>query len=279
MDVASATTDQLITAILGTELTNLYPAEHTTVAEPVLRVTKLSGAVTRDVSFVASRGEVLGLTGLVGDGFEEIIGLCFGARRGEGTVEVKGNEVDQNRLRPRHAMTMGMAYIPADRGTSSGLMEASAAENLTMATLRHYWRSGRMAYSAEREDAIEAMRRVGVRPLSPNLPLGSFSGGNQQKLILAKWLLTRPHVLFLHEPTNGVDIGAKKTLFDLINRAAQDGCCVVIASSEYEDLAHLCHRVIVVKNGTVAGELTGDRLTTDSITHHCLASSAASATS
>lgn len=279
MDVASATTDDLITAILGTELTNLYPSEHTAVAEPVLRVTNLGGTDTQDVSFVASRGEILGLTGLVGDGFEEIIALCFGASRGEGKVEVKGKEVDQNWLRPRRAMGMGMAYIPADRATSSGLMAASAAENLTMATIRRYWRSGRMAYSEERKDAIEAMRRVGLRPLSPNLPLGSFSGGNQQKLILAKWLLTHPHVLFLHEPTNGVDVGAKKTLFDLINRAAQDGCSVVIASSEYEDLAHLCHRVIIVKNGAVSGELTGDQLTTEAITHRCLASTAAPAAS
>jgi ribose transport system ATP-binding protein len=176
-------------------------------------------------------------------------------------------------------MSMGMAYIPADRATSSGLMAASAAENLTMATMRRYWRSGRMAYSEEHKDAIEAMRRVGLRPLAPDLPLSSFSGGNQQKLILAKWLLTRPHVLFLHEPTNGVDVGAKKTLFDLINRAAQDGCSVVIASSEYEDLAHLCHRVIVIKNGAVSGELTGDQLTTDAITHRCLASTATPATS
>jgi ribose transport system ATP-binding protein len=276
MDIASVTPDDLVTAILGTELTNLYPQEHTTVAEPVLRVTNLSGTETRGVSFVASRGEILGLTGLVGDGFEEIISLCFGATRGAGEIELKGETVEQGWLRPRRAMGLGMAYIPADRTTSSGLMAASASENLTMATMGHYWRSGRMAHADERNEAMETLSRVGLQPLDPDLPLGSFSGGNQQKLILAKWLLTHPHVLFLHEPTNGVDVGAKKTLFELINRAAKDGCCVVIASSEYEDLAHLCHRVLIVKNGSVSRELSGNQLTTDAITHHCLTSTAVS---
>ena len=237
----------------------------------------MTGEVLSGVSFAVGRGEILGITGLVGGGFDEVVRQCFGAASvpGSGTVRVGDSVVAQSHMTPERAMKLGVAFIPSDRRRAGGIMTASALENVTMANLSRFSSLGRLRHRALRRSGAASMADVGVTPLDPELLFSSFSGGNQQKIIFAKWLRREPRVLLLHEPTHGVDIGAKRVLFSLIQGAASRGAAVVIASAEYEDLAHLCHRVLVVHDGQVRNELRDNTLTLNHILQACLTTSAA----
>jgi ribose transport system ATP-binding protein len=148
-------------------------------------------------------------------------------------------------------------------------------ENVTLPTIRRYFARGRLHLRRERTHVAEVLRRFKVLPSSPGRPLGTLSGGNQQKALLAKWFELEPRVLLLHEPTQGVDVGAKQAIFQLVSDVAARGVAVVLASAEYEDLSRLCHRVIVFRNGRAAAELQGALLTEDRIVEQCMLSQAA----
>lgn len=274
--IAETTKQELVTAILGVEMDELYPdLSPPTSGEIALAVDGLNGGRLRGLSFEVRPGEILGLTGLVGGGFEDVVHQCFGAvpGRGSGTVTFGGASYGEARLNPERAMANGAAFIPSDRRRAGGVMAATALENITMADLGRFSRLGRLRHRRLRESGIASMADVEVTPLAPDLPFARFSGGNQQKMIFAKWLRRNPRVLLLHEPTHGVDIGAKRRLFSLIQAAAAEGAAVVIASAEYEDLAHLCHRVLVVHDGLVETELRDRTLTVNNILQACLVKS------
>jgi ribose transport system ATP-binding protein len=276
-DVQDMTKQALITQILGVEMDQLYPdLAPPSSSEAVLEVTDLRGGLLRGISFQVGRGEILGITGLVGGGFDEVVRRCFGAAhtRGTGTVTFGAAAFSQAKVTPALAMKHGAAFIPSDRRRAGGVMTATALENVTMADLESYSTLGRIRHRRLRETGIASMADVGVTPLDPDLPFSSFSGGNQQKMIFAKWLRREPQILLLHEPTHGVDVGAKRVLFSLIQDAAAQGAAVVIASAEYEDLAHLCHRVLVVHDGRVETELRDKTLTMNHILQACLTKSA-----
>jgi ribose transport system ATP-binding protein len=258
----------MVNAIVGFELEELYPEPRDReVMQRAIHVESLGGRVARDVSFELRKGEILGLTGLVGMGWEEVPYLLFGAEASTGgTITIADAEtVDASTLTPRRALSQGIALLPADRRRDSGVAEASATENLTLPTLARHFIRGRLRTADERRYADRKMREYQVSPLSPNAALGTFSGGNQQKVLLAKWLETTPAVLMLHEPTQGVDVGARKNIFGRIQEAAAEGAAVLLASAEYEDLAHLCDRVLVFRHGRIAAELEGALLTQDRI--------------
>jgi ribose transport system ATP-binding protein len=259
---------EMVNAIVGFELEDLYPEPgERPVTDRALTVQSLDGRVARDVSFELRKGEIVGLTGLVGMGWEEVPYLLFGAESSTGgTIKIaEAATVEASTLTPRRALSQGIALLPADRRRDSGVGDASATENLTLPTLARHFIGGRLRTKNERRHAIQKMRDYQVSPLSPGAALGTFSGGNQQKVLLAKWLDTAPAVLMLHEPTQGVDVGARKNIFGRIQRAASEGTAVLFASAEYEDLAHLCDRVLVFRHGRIAAELEGDALTQDRI--------------
>ena len=277
-NVADITKRELVTRILGAELDQFYPElTPQTSTEPVFSASELTGELLRGVSFSVGRGEILGVTGLVGGGFDEVVRNCFGASaaRGGGIVRFGDVVVPQSQLTPANAMRHGAAFIPSDRRRAGGIMSATALENVTMADLESHSSRGRLRHRRLRESGIASMADVGVTPLEPDLPFSSFSGGNQQKMIFAKWLRRDPTILLLHEPTHGVDIGAKHVLFTLIQDAAARGAAVVIASAEYEDLAHLCHRVLIVHDGHITSELHDTTLSHHHILQACLSRSGA----
>jgi ribose transport system ATP-binding protein len=142
-------------------------------------------------------------------------------------------------------------------------------ENLTLPTLPSFFRRGLIQRRREARETQRVLDEYGVRPAEPDRKLATLSGGNQQKVLLAKWFQTAPRLLLLHEPTHGIDVGAKKQIFARIRAAADDGTAVLIASAEYEDMAHLCDRVLVLRNGRIAGELAGPALTTQRILDRC----------
>jgi ribose transport system ATP-binding protein len=271
-ETAALTEQDMVNAIVGFELDELYPeAEPRPVTEQALEVSSLDGRVVGDVSFELRRGEIVGITGLVGMGWEEVPYLLFGAERSSaGTVSIGGAPpIPASSLSPGRAVSKGLALLPADRRRDSGLAEATATENLTLATLTRYFIGGRLRSRAERQNAKLRMREFDVSPLAPEAPLGTFSGGNQQKVLMAKWLETTPGILMLHEPTQGVDVGARKHIFRRIQRAAADGAAVLFATAEYEDLAHLCDRVLVFRHGRISAVLEGQMLTQERILDRC----------
>ncbi|MGO2750842.1 MAG: sugar ABC transporter ATP-binding protein [Pseudoclavibacter sp.] len=274
----SLTERDMVSAIVGFQLDELYPqAEPRPVTEQVLDVSSLHGKVVTDVSLELRRGEIVGITGLVGMGWEEVPYLLFGAERpSRGSIAINGSPHEAaSGLTPRRALSRGLALLPADRRRDSGLASASATENLTLATLTRYFISGRLRVRAERQHAEQRMREFQVSPLAPDASLGTFSGGNQQKVLMAKWLEATPDALMLHEPTQGVDVGARKHIFRRIQRAASDGVAVLLATAEYEDLAHLCDRVLVFRHGRISAELEGAMLTQDRIANACYRDTAA----
>jgi ribose transport system ATP-binding protein len=233
----------------------------------------LTGGQLVDVSFAVRRGEVLGLTGLLGSGFEDVLPRTYGAHRAEdGTLDVRGNVEALARMAPGRAIELGLALIPADRQHDGSVGSLSALDNLLLPTLGRYASRLSLARRRMERDAAELMRRFDVRPPNPRMTYSAFSGGNQQKLMLAKWLQIAPAVLLLDEPTQGVDVGARQQIFAAIREAAQAGTAVVCASADHEQLAAICTRVIVFGHGRVNGELRYPDISREAIVERCYAS-------
>lgn len=254
---------KLIERILGFALEKLYPAAHVSTESVALSVRNLSGPDVTDVSFDLHRGEILGVTGLLGMGWDRLPYLLFGAERAtSGGLTVDAGEVDlASGLTPGRAIELGLAFLPANRLNDGSLQAAKVIENLTLATLGSYFRNGLLWHGPERRRARDLLREYDVRPPDPDRIISTLSGGNQQKVLVAKWFETKPKVLLLHEPTQGVDVGARAAIFKRIRDAASEGAAVLLASSEYEDLPHLCDRVIVFRGGRAVSELHGASLT------------------
>jgi ribose transport system ATP-binding protein len=257
--------DQMVELIAGAAVAQLEVESSARDEAPVLAVSGLSGGSVRGVTFGLAPGEILGVSGLLGSGREQICGLLFGARpRTAGTVALAGRTVPPGDMAA--AIEAGFGYVPPDRRRDGAVMTMSVRENLTlpmMAPLRR--RFGRLDTRAEQIETHRWSRAVTLRRADPEGPIGLLSGGNQQKIVLAKWLRTEPRVLLLDEPTQGVDVGAKAAIYELIAGAARGGTAVVICSSDPEELVTLSDRVLVLQGGRVAadvprGELTEARL-------------------
>jgi ribose transport system ATP-binding protein len=263
--------DELVELILGQSLSELYPQRVTAGADLVFSVANLTGAGVRDLSFSVRRGEILGVTGIAGMGQDSLPDLLFGAEpSAEGTLtRTAGTPEELRFMTPKKAMGLGIGLVPSNRLRRGGVAPFTVRENVSLPIVWKYFTGGILRRSRERQDVSALLRTFSVRPPETESALGSLSGGNQQKAILAKWLQLEPTLLLLHDPTQGVDVGAKKEVFAQIEIAAARGAAVLISSTEYGDLAHLCHRVLVFRNGTVSAELQGTGLTEDSIVEAC----------
>ena len=229
-------------------------------AAPLLRVEGLSRrGEFSDVSFSVRPGEVLGIAGLVGAGRSEILETVFGARRSDsGTVEVDGVP-----LRPgsvQAAVSAGIGLAPEERKRQALLLGDSIATNISMASLTRFSRGGMLDRDAERRAAVAQVESLDVRPTGVDREARTLSGGNQQKIVLARWLLRGCRVLLLDEPTRGVDVGARSEIYALVRRLAGDGVAVVVVSSEIEEVLGLSDRVLVVGEGSVLHEAPADQL-------------------
>jgi ribose transport system ATP-binding protein len=252
--------DALVTAIVGTSVAEAG-REAGTIGPVVVSVDKLSGRHVNGLSLSVRAGEIVGLSGVLGSGREDLNALLFGAQRpSAGQITLAGDRLPPGDMTA--AIERGAAFVPADRHRLGAVMTMSMRENLTLPALRGLRRRfGAIAMSAERTEARRWADHVGLRPPAPDHRLSTFSGGNQQKVVLAKWLRTSPRLLLLDEPTQGVDVGAKAAIYQLIKQAAAQGSAVLVASSDAKELAALCDRVLLVDQGQVAGELSGAALT------------------
>jgi len=231
-----------------------------TKATPALVATGFGGPGVESVDLRIARGEILGVTGRAGGGAAELLRLLGGIERPtSGLVEVEGNAAVIRD--PRAAIALGIFYISANRLIEGGVPTLSVAENLTLPRTERYGFGTRRA----RADVGRMMTMLDVRPPDGGVPFGSLSGGNQQKVLLGRWLLLEPHVLLLDDPTVGVDPQTRQTIFETLDLLAARGTAIVLRSSEPEQLARACSRVLVIRDGRIVGELTGDDVNTEEI--------------
>lgn len=264
------TEDELVWMIVGAKLTSLYPEVTRSAARPVLKVRGLTGPVVKSLSFEVHSGEIVGLTGLPGAGFDEVPYLLSGALSGgQGEIVLGSAALDVERASVHDRLANGLAFVPGDRAREGAAMTLNVGENVTLPRLTGFVRHALLDLRAEEADALQCLCDFDVRPPRPKARFGVLSGGNQQKAILAKWLRTDPSVLVMHEPTQGVDIGARKQIFEMIGALGVSGKGVILASVEYEDLAHLAHRVLVFRRGAISRELTGSDLVKERILEEC----------
>lgn len=272
VDTAETSEDELVSMMLGRDLDAVYPDKSGPVGEQssavVLRATAITGRIAVDVAIDVKAGEIVGVTGLVGMGQDELPYLIYGALpMRSGDVSINGEPVRP--VSPGELRRRGVALVPADRARASGALLASVSENLSLPVLGSFFTRGFLRGRREQANARRLVEEYDVRPGVTTVPLGTLSGGNQQKVLLAKWLQSTTELLMLHEPTLGVDIGSRAQIFSIVRAAADRGTAVLVASSEYEDLANICDRIIVLNHGRVVAELTEDRLTEEAILHSC----------
>lgn len=261
-----ATRDDLVSLILGARDEHVPKGEATVRrdAPPVLAATGLTGERVRDLDLEVYAGEVVGVTGLAGSGTEELPDLLFGARSARaGRIVHDGREVA--RPNPARSMKAGVVLIPANRKEQGGSLELSVLENMSVPFLGRRAHGALIDWRGLERQAQATCDRLQVKPADPTALFGHLSGGNQQKVLIGKWMDTDPTVMVLNEPTQGVDVGARREIFKLVREATTHGMAVVCATSDYEQLVEMADRVIVLDQGRVRTELHGDQITKDAL--------------
>jgi len=252
---AEMTVERLISMMVGRRIDSLFPPRTTAAgSEPALEVEGVSQpGVVHEVSFTLHRGEVLGVAGLMGAGRSELARILFGLDPHErGTVRVGGVTLEE--LSPEVCMRHGMAFLTEDRRGEGLLMEASIADNAALPSLRDYatGRTGWIDAGRLRTDVTEVAERVRINATDyASMLVKNLSGGNQQKVVIAKWLLRRPEVFILDEPTRGIDVGAKYEVYKIVDQLVADGAAVLFISSEMEELIGMCDRIMVMNRGEI----------------------------
>jgi ribose transport system ATP-binding protein len=270
---AEATENEIISMMLGRRLERLYPEKGQSVREEVaLRVRGLHlGHRLRDIDLDVHAGEVLGVGGLQGQGQLELFLSLFGVVRAQGRIEVGGRQVRIGS--PRQALNagIGLALVPEDRQNQGLLLPKSVRENVTLAVARRFARHGILDLGQERALVDDAIRQLNIVLASAEQPVASLSGGNQQKVVIAKLLLTQARVLLLYDLTRGVDVGTKGEIFRLMRQLADDGYAILFFSTDMQELLHVADRVAVISDGTISGLLAGNELTEDAILRAAIA--------
>jgi ribose transport system ATP-binding protein len=258
--------DEVVEMMIGREYSHVFPARSSAspgAAPPVLEVRDLSWAPRLNgVSFSVRSGEVVGLGGLDGQGQRELLLALFGVLRGTGgQILIDGKPVGIASPRAAKANGIGMALIPEDRKTEGLMLQMSVRDNLSFAALSELARGGIIDRDAEREAIDEMIKLLAIRTDGVSAPAGSLSGGNQQKLVIAKWLMRSPRIILLNDPTRGIDVGTKQEIYLLLRRLADAGAAIVLYSTDYDELIGCCDRVLVLYDGTVRRTLAGAEIT------------------
>jgi rhamnose transport system ATP-binding protein len=249
---------ELIKLMVGREVSHIYPPSENQPGDVVLTTKNLGCSISgvREVSLEIRGGEVLGLAGLVGAGRTELARILFGITPADaGEIHLCGRRIRISS--PQEAVAHGIAYVPEDRRRHGVILEMPIAENMTMAVHRCIFPGTWLRFGTERQVARDFIRDLGVKAYGPEAPGSSLSGGNQQKVSLARWLATRPRFLILDEPTQGVDVGAKSEIHKIIRRLAKEGLAVLMVSSDLPEILGMSDRIAVMREGRIAAVLPG----------------------
>ncbi len=256
-------TDDLVSAMVGRQITEMYPHHSATPGAPAIAVTNLSAydarpgrrPVVDGVSLNVCAGEIVSLTGLVGSGCSDVLTALWGAwpARTSGTIEIGGQPVVISN--PRTAQRHGLAFVPGDRKEEGLVLSMTAGENLTLAVLRSLSSGGVINQDREFRLIGELFRKLQVRASHPSVPVGTLSGGNQQKIAIGKWLAQSPRILLLDQPTRGIDVGARIEIYDLMNGLVDNGMAILMAATDLSEAMGISDRILVMSRGKIAGEL------------------------
>ena len=259
--------DKLIKLMVGRELTDLFPKEEAEIGEVVLSVQGLNrGAVVKDVSFELHRGEILGLAGLMGAGRTEVLETIFGIEKADsGEVVLNGKTLRIKQ--PADAIRAGMALLTEDRKLNGIMGVLSVRDNITTAALPRYSPHGVLRVGEMRKDSEDQREKLRIKTPSLSQLIKNLSGGNQQKALISRWLLTVPDVLMIDEPTRGIDVGAKSEIHRLMSMLAQEGKAIIMVSSELPEVLGMSDRILVMHEGRISGELSREEANQESVMH------------
>ena len=255
---ATLTESALIKLMVGREVSAIYPPAESAPGEVVLATKNLNCAAggVKHISLEIRAGEILGMAGLVGAGRTELARILFGITPADsGEIILNGAQIKVHS--PQDAVARGIAYVPEDRRQHGVILELPISQNMTMAVHRRIFPGTWLRFGAEKQLALEFIRDLGVKTSGPDAPGNSLSGGNQQKVSLARWLATKPKVLILDEPTQGVDVGAKSEIHKIIRALAKDGLAVLMISSDLPEILGMSDRIAVMRGGTITAMLPG----------------------
>ena len=264
-DMEGVTRDELISMMVGRSVKNVFPKVDCQIGEPVFRVEGLSGKGFHDISFEVRAGEILGLSGLVGSGRSETVRAIFGLDPlASGKIYLEGKELKIKR--PRDAIKNGLCMVNEDRKAFGLCLQRSIRENISLPNLPDKQKGLLLNQKREKEDCEEAAKMLTVKCASIEHTGLSLSGGNQQKVVLAKWLMANPKVLILDEPTRGVDVGAKSDIHTLMCQFAAKGMAVIMISSELPEIMGMSDRILVYHEGTLNGEISRQEILAGTVT-------------
>ncbi|MCM2293887.1 sugar ABC transporter ATP-binding protein [Allorhizobium sp. BGMRC 0089] len=270
LDTRNAGRQSILDTIVGTRIDAFakqrLPTHGGTQA---VRVDGLTDGKTAPFDFDIREGEILGVTGLIGSGFAALPYLLYGALPAKGAITLAGRTLPLSGITPLAAQKAGIALLPGDRLGAAGIASLSVTDNITLPVLDTLLKPYGLDRAAMRREAGRLGQLHDVRPADPALPLGALSGGNQQKVLLAKWLQTEPKLLLLDEPTQGVDFAARQQIFKALDTAAAAGTAILCASTDNEQLEQICDRIIVFSRGRPVAELKGSAITRKAITEAC----------
>ena len=265
-EIAGVKTDELIQMMVGRAVDDLFPKQVAPLGDTLLEVKGLTATGKfENVSFALRAGEILGVAGLIGAGRTDVARALFGIQPiSAGTIEIAGQEVAiQN---PRQAMKLGLAFVPEDRQHHGLVLPMSIAANITLPILSRFARTGGwMRERAAKQVAVVAARRLEVKSAGIDQKARELSGGNQQKVVLAKWLETNPRILILDEPTRGIDVGTKAAVHQLMSDLANQGVAILMISSELPEILGMSDRILVMREGRITGEYTRAEATQEKI--------------
>lgn len=262
--VAELTEDRLIEMMVGRRLDEQYPHVDVPEGEVRLEVNQLSGSGVHNVSFTLRAGEILGISGLMGAGRTELMKVLYGALPKEsGEVRLNGKTISNDC--PQDGLNNGIVYISEDRKGDGLILGMSVKENMSLTALDHFSKVGRIRHDSEQLAVDDFILMFNIKTPSRDQQIGLLSGGNQQKVAIAKGLMTRPNVLILDEPTRGVDVGAKKEIYQLINKFKQDGLSIIIVSSEMPEVLGMSDRILVMREGRISGEFSREDATQEKL--------------
>ena len=251
-----ATNDMVVKAMVGRELTEQYPKRKVEIGDTILELKNFTQeGVFENISFKLRRGEILGLVGLVGAGRTETMQALFGITKPDsGEVYLKGQKVEFKK--PVDAIKNGLAYVTEDRKGEGLVLPMSIAHNITLPSMKELSRKIFIKQKEEKDRVGKDITDLKVKTTSPNLAVKNLSGGNQQKVVLAKWMLKNPDVIIFDEPTRGIDVGAKAEIYKLMNEFVAEGKAIIMISSELPEAMGMSDRILVLSNHKMSGELS-----------------------
>lgn len=266
--IAEITEGELVQMMVGRSVDQVFPKRTPSMGDEVLQVTGYDHPTEFEgINFTLRRGEILGFYGLVGAGRSEFMQSLFGITKpSKGVTKIDG-EITVIRS-PAEAVEAGIVYVPEDRGLQGAIRPMPIFQNVTLPSLNRTSRNGFIKLAEEFALAREYTQRLDLRAASLDTPVGNLSGGNQQKVVIAKWLATQPKVIILDEPTKGIDIGSKAAVHDFMAELASQGLAVIMVSSEIPEVLGMSDRVIVMREGRIAAELSGDEMTPETLVRH-----------